>query len=80
MGAPSKSSVIRQAAALERARPNLDLRCEENAVQKDYLHQLGHAIDSGIGLSIKIDKFRVFINKTLLTVINIECLSIRAYQ
>ena len=25
---------------------------------------LGHAIDSGIGLSIKIDKLRVFINKT----------------
>jgi hypothetical protein len=27
--------------------------------------RLGHAIDSGIGLSITIDKFRVFINKTL---------------
>jgi hypothetical protein len=26
---------------------------------------LGHAIDSGIGLSITIDKLRVFINKTL---------------
>ncbi len=30
------------------------------------VHQLvGHAIDSGIGLSITIDKLRVFINKTL---------------
>jgi hypothetical protein len=26
---------------------------------------VGHAIDSGIGLSITIDKLRVFINKTL---------------
>jgi hypothetical protein len=28
-------------------------------------YSLGHAIDSGIDLSIKIDKLRVFINKTL---------------
>ena len=27
--------------------------------------ELGHAIDSGIDLSITIDKLRVFINKTL---------------
>ena len=27
--------------------------------------EVGHAIDSGIGLSITIDKLRVFINKTL---------------
>jgi hypothetical protein len=26
---------------------------------------IGNAIDSGMGLSITIDKFRVFINKTL---------------
>jgi hypothetical protein len=29
------------------------------------LFRLGHDIDSGIDLSIKIDKLRVFINKTL---------------
>jgi hypothetical protein len=29
------------------------------------VNEVGHAIDSGIGLSITIDKFRVFINKTL---------------
>ena len=28
---------------------------------------LGHPIDSGMGLSITIDKLRVFINKTLST-------------
>ncbi len=28
-------------------------------------HRLGNAIDSGMGLSITIDKFRVFIYKTL---------------
>ena len=27
--------------------------------------KIGHTIDSGIGLSITIDKLRVFINKTL---------------
>jgi hypothetical protein len=40
--------------------------------------QVGHTIDSGIGLSIKIDKLRVFINKTL-SVLS-ECVSMRAYQ
>jgi hypothetical protein len=40
--------------------------------------QVGHTIDSGIGLSIKIDKLRVFINKTL-SVLS-ECVSMRVYQ
>ncbi len=30
-----------------------------------YMHSVGNAIDSGIGLSITIDNLRVFINKTL---------------
>ena len=33
--------------------------------KKSKVHKLGHPIDSGIGLSITIDKIRVFINKTL---------------
>ncbi len=30
-----------------------------------YVVRIGHTIDSGIGLSMTIDKLRVFINKTL---------------
>jgi hypothetical protein len=41
---------------LERMLPTLDLRCE-----------VGYPIDSGMGLSITIDKLRVLINKTLST-------------
>ncbi len=44
--------------------------------------ELGNTIDSGMGLSITIDKFRVFINKTLSILstyqedlINRRCLS-----
>ncbi len=38
---------------------------------------LGHPIDSGIGLSITIDKIRMFINKTLSTESLINQLLIR---
>jgi len=40
---------------------------------------LGHSIDSGIGLSITIDKIQVFINKTLsiLSAYQQECINRR---
>ena len=38
-------------------------KCSKKIEPKD--GEVGHAIDSGIGYSITIDKLRVFINKTL---------------
>jgi len=36
-----------------------------HAMQCPCHSRVGHPIDSGMGLSIRIDKLRVFINKTL---------------
>jgi len=38
-----------------------------HAIQCPCHSRVGHPIDSGMGLSITIDKLRVFINKTLST-------------
>jgi hypothetical protein len=45
-------------------------------------NHVGHAIDSGNGLSITIDKFRVFVNKTLsiLSAYQYELINRGAYQ
>lgn len=45
--------------------PIFDLSCEENADRRYWNWVVGHPIDSGIGLSITIDKIRVFISVSL---------------
>ena len=49
-------------------KPIYECRCNGRLQTKRFtLLALGHPIDSGMGLSITIDKLRVFINKTLST-------------
>ena len=55
---------------LVRTHTNLQLEHRLELYEADMLPwdlEIGHPIDSGMGLSITIDKLRVFINKTLST-------------
>ena len=70
-----------------RHRDRLQLATKRNhhaqcQIEQTAVFEVGHPIDSGIGLSITIDKIRVFINKTLSTESLINQLLIRglSYQ
>jgi hypothetical protein len=74
----------RELSSLQRSKSAIRLNINIAARWKKQLRddRIGHAIDSGIDLSIKIDKLRVFINKTLSILsayqqelINRRCLS-----